>query len=325
MAQVQTVTGPIDSSELGRTLMHEHLLIGFPGWEAVSHEPFDSAEAVRICIDRVGELQALGYSSMVDPCPNDLGRDVAVMVEVAEVTGFNIICATGLYLEAMGGSPHWRMRSMLGDVTGAMTELFVTELNNGVGNTGVKPGIIKVATGPKRMTDLEASIFAAAAAASIQTGIPITTHTDDGRLGDVQQQVLTDAGVAPNRIIIGHSCGTTDFDYHMGLVAGGSYLGFDRFGIPLVSDEERVKSLVAVIAAGAGERIVISHDSVWCWKGNPFPVGFAGPTGELRPTLIDEQIIPKLLDAGVTDEQVHALTHDNPRRYFEGGELGALR
>ena len=110
----------------------------------------------------------------------------------------------------------------------------------------------------------------------------------------------------------------------MDVATRGSYLGFDRFGIPLVSDEDRVKSLAAVIAAGAGDRVVISHDSVWCWKGNPFPADFAGPTGKLGPTLIDEQIIPKLLETGVSEAQIDALTHDNPRRYFEGQPLAEL-
>jgi len=324
MVAVQTVTGPIDSSELGRTLMHEHLVIGFPGWEAVTHERFDRAVAVRTCVDRVAELQALGYSSMVDPCPNDLGRDVELMVEVAESTGFNIICATGLYLERMGGSAHWFLRSRLEDVTPAMTELFLRELSDGVGTTGVRPGVIKVATGPRRMTDYENSVFRAAAAAAQETGVPVTTHTDEGRLGDLQVQVLTEAGLDPHRIIVGHSCGTTDFDYHMDLAGRGSYLGFDRFGIPLVTDEDRVKSLTAVIEAGAGDRVVISHDSVWCWKGNPFPANFGGPTGKLRPTLIDEKIIPRLIDSGVSEQQVHALTHENPRRFFEGQPLGQL-
>jgi phosphotriesterase-related protein len=325
MTTVQTVTGPIGTAELGRTLMHEHLAIGFPGWDAVTTERFDRAEAFRVCVDWVQQLQALGYQSIVDPCPNDLGRDVELMVEVAQATGFNIICATGLYLERLGGSAHWQLRKHQEDLSGPMAELFVSELTDGIGETGVRAGLIKVATGPKRMTHYEASVFAAAAAAAAETGVPITTHTDDGLLGDVQQEVLTGAGVDPHRIIIGHSCGSTDHDYHMGIARGGSYLGFDRFGIQFVSDDARVKSLAAVVAAGAGDRVVISHDSVWCWKGNPFARGVReAMAATMVPTLIDSEIIPKLLDAGVTDEQVHTLTHENPRRYFEGDPLPGL-
>ncbi|MEZ5166710.1 MAG: hypothetical protein R2695_09520 [Acidimicrobiales bacterium] len=278
MAVIQTVTGPIDSADLGRTLMHEHLAIGYPGWEAATNEPFDRSEARRVCVDRVHELQALGYSSMVDPCPNDLGRDVELMVEVAEATGFHIICATGLYKEHEGGHAHWQFRARFEDVRAAMTDLFGGELTDGIGSTGVRPGVIKVGTGTGALTDHETAVFAAAAAAAAATGVPITTHTEDGTLGDVQQRVLTEAGVAPHRLIIGHSCGSTDNDYHRAIATGGSYLGFDRFGIPTVTDDDRAESLARLVRQGAGDRLVVSHDSVWCWKGNPWPVALRRPS-----------------------------------------------
>jgi len=322
---IQTVTGPITSAELGRTLMHEHLAIGYPGWEAATDEPFDRAEAVRVCVDHVESLKDLGYSSMIDPCPNDLGRDIELMVAVAEATGFNIICASGLYKEHEGGHAHWAFRSRFEDVGAVMADLFIAELTDGIGSTGVRPGIIKVGTGLDDLTSHEAAVFAAAASASSATGTPITTHTEDGTLGDRQQAVLTEAGVDAHRIVIGHSCGSTDLDYHLRIANGGSYLGFDRFGIPSVSDDERAASLARLVSAGAGDRIVVSHDSVWCWKGNPWPVALRGRIAEqFVPTRFDTEIIPKLTELGVTDEAIHRLTHDNPRNYFEGAPLPGL-
>lgn len=322
---IQTVTGPISTDDLGRTLMHEHLAIGYPGWEAATDEPFDRAEATRVCIDHVRRLQDLGYSSMVDPCPNDLGRDVELMVAVAEATGFHIICATGLYKEHEGGHAHWEFRARFEDVSAVMADLFVAELTDGIGTTGIRPGIIKVGTGLGDLTTHEASVFAAAARAAAATGVPITTHTEDGTLGDRQQAVLTAAGVPAHRIVIGHSCGTTDTDYHLRIASGGSYLGFDRFGIPSVTDDERAAALTRVIGAGAGDRVVVSHDSVWCWKGNPWPKGLRARIAEtFVPTRFDDEIIPKLRELGVADDAVHRLTHENPRRYFSGEPLAAM-
>jgi phosphotriesterase-related protein len=324
-ATIQTVTGPISVDDLGRTLMHEHLAIGYPGWEAATDEPFDRAEATRVCIDHVRRLQDLGYSSMVDPCPNDLGRDIELMVAVAEATGFHIICATGLYKEHEGGHAHWDFRARFEDISAVMADLFVTELTDGIGTTGVRPGIIKVGTGLGDLTTHEAAVFAAAARAAAATGVPITTHTEDGTLGDRQQAVLTAAGVAAHRIVIGHSCGSTDTDYHLRIAAGGSYLGFDRFGIPSVTDDERSAALARVIDAGAGDRVVVSHDSVWCWKGNPWPEALRARIAEtFVPTRFDDEIIPKLRDLGVADDALHRLTHDNPRRYFAGEPLAAM-
>lgn len=325
MATIQTVTGPIDSADLGRTLMHEHLAIGYPGWESATNEHPDRDAMLRICVDRIAELQDLGYRSLVDPCPSDLGRDPELMVAAAEATGFNIICATGLYHEAEGGHAHWDFRARFEDIVPVMAEVFTRELVDGIGTTGVRPGIIKVATGPHRMSDYERKVFLAAASAAIATDTPITTHTDEGTVGDIQQQLLTEQGLAPNRILIGHSCGTTDTPYHLGIAGKGSYLGFDRFGIPIMDDDDRVEALVRLIAGGAGDRVVASHDSVWCWKGEPWPTKLRPRVAErFVPTLFDHDIIPKLVDAGVEQAAIDRLTHDNPRAYFEGTDLHPL-
>ena len=324
---LQTVTGAIRPDDLGRTLMHEHLLVAYPGSEADTVNPGpDAAERVSRCVDRIEELKSLGFSSMLDPCPSDLGRDVELMAEVAQKTRFQIICATGLYKQSEGSFPYWHMRENFGSTVGAMAEIFIRDIVEGIGGTGVRAGIIKVATGPGEMTDYERGVFEAAAQASNETGVPITTHTDQGTVGDLQQRVLTENGVLPHRIVIGHSCGSSDHGYHMKIARGGSYLGFDRFGLALLHpDEERVASLVKVIAAGAGDRVVVSHDSVWCWRGQPFPPEIeAAATLQWNPTHFSTRIVPQLKDRGVTDQQIDALLIDNPRRFFAGDKLAAL-
>jgi len=96
--KINTVNGPIDSATLGRTLMHEHLVVGLPGWESDTATPApEYRNLVATCVDRVQELKDAAFSSMLDPCPNDLGRDVNLMADVSARTGLNIIFATGLY------------------------------------------------------------------------------------------------------------------------------------------------------------------------------------------------------------------------------------
>jgi len=328
MNAIATVSGETTPAQLGKTLMHEHLVIGYPGFESHTTKPGPNAdEQFKICIDKIQQLQDLGYSSMLDPCPNDLGRDVELAAKVGQHTGFQIICATGLYKHAEGGVPYWHFRAQFAPVVDAMTELFVHELTEGIGETGIKAGIIKVATGTGEITEHERAVLVAAARASVETGAPITTHTDQGMLGDQQQQILIENGVAAHRIIIGHSCGTDDHSYHMGLARAGSYLGFDRFGIELIyPDATRIASLVKLIKAGAGDRVVVSHDSVWCWKGEPFPPELLAnlPEEIFDPTHFSKRIIPQLREAGVTDKEIDQLLVENPRRFFEGEKLATL-
>lgn len=322
MSEIATVTGTTAPEQLGRTLMHEHLMIGYGGWEADSLRPGSSREEMfSRCVDRIEEIKGLGISSLLDPCPNDLGRDVEFMAKVAQKTNFQIICATGLYKEAEGGTAYWKFRSGFGPPVEAMAELFVHELQEGIGKTGIRAGIIKVATGHGGLSDYERWVFEAAALASVETGAPITTHTDNGRFGDEQQAFLTERGVPAHRIVIGHSCGSVDHDYHLGIARRGSYLGFDRFGLEMLQpDTERVKALLRLLQAGFGNQLVVSHDSVWCWRGAPIPdpERFAKMQETWNPTHFLTRIVPQLREGGASEVQIEALLVGNPRRFFAG-------
>ena len=327
MTEIQTVTGTTTPERLGRTLMHEHVVIGYPGYEIDWVRPGPSRkEMLARCVERIEEMKGLGITSMLDPCPADLGRDVEFMAEVAQRTNFQIVCATGLYKEAEGATAYWKFRGNFGPPVDAMAELFIKELTEGVGQTGIRAGIIKLGTGHQTLTQYEQWVFAAAAKAAVETGAPITTHTDGGRFGDDQQAFLLERGVPAHRIVIGHSCGTSDHAYHQKIVDAGSYLGFDRFGLDMLQpDDERVKALLRLIQGGAGNQVVVSHDSVWCWRGMPIP------SNEIReqmekvwnPSHFLTRIAPRLRDGGATDAQIETLLVDNPRRFFAGDPIAA--
>ena len=203
MKTVQTVTGPVASGELGTTLMHEHLMIGWPGWEAEA--PADRAarrEHAKRCVDRMLELRDLGLATFLDPCPIDLGRDVELMAEVAHATGVHIVCATGLYKEDQGAPAYFKFRAQFGDGLKEMTDVFIRELTEGIGETGIRAGVIKVATSAHRITPYEEMVLRAAARAHLETGVPITTHTDEGTMGVEQLEILVGQGVAPQAIVV---------------------------------------------------------------------------------------------------------------------------
>jgi phosphotriesterase-related protein len=317
MQTVQTVTGPRAPGELGVTLMHEHLLVGWPGWEAEA--PLDRAarrDHARRCQERMLELRELGVRALVDPCPIDLGRDVELMVEVAEATGVHIVCATGLYKEDMGAPPYFKFRQQFGDAAKEMTDVFVRELVEGVGSTRIRAGIIKVATGANRITPYEETVLRAAARAHLATGAPITTHTDDGTMGPEQLDILLGEGVAPSAIVVGHSCGSSHLGYHLQMLDRGAYLGFDRFGLELLHpDRERLGALIGLVGLGFERQIVLSHDTVWCWRGRT-PVLPPDVMPDWQPTHLFRKVLPRLREAGVAEEKIRTMLVDNPQRYF---------
>lgn len=316
MSTVNTVLGPRPAANLGITLMHEHLLVGWPGWQAdAAATGVARRDLVKLCIDRMLELKSLGLHTLLDPCPIDLGRDVELMAEVSQATGVDIVCATGLYKEDMGTPAYFRFRAQFSDAVGEMTESFVKELTDGIGDTGIRAGIIKVATGAHRISPYEEMVLRAAARAANTTGARITTHTDEGTMGREQIDIFANEGVDPSRVIVGHCCGSADLRYHLDLLDRGAFIGFDRFGIEVMQpDRVRKAALIGLLGVGCERQIVVSHDSVWCWRGRPAPIGDI--LANWKPTHLFKNIIPALRDAGVPQTKIDAMLIDNPRRFF---------
>jgi len=315
MKSINTVTGTTTAEQLGTTLMHEHLLIGWAGWELDCAAPkFERRAAFKNAVDRLKELKDLGLQSFVDPCPMDIGRDVNFMAEVAEASGVRIVCATGLYKEDLGNTAYFKQRSV-----DEIAEVYSSEISKGIGNTGIKAGIIKCATGKGQVTKYEENCLRAAARAHVRTGAPITTHTEDGTMGREQLDIFASEGVDLQRVIIGHSCGSADLGYHRDMLDRGCFLGFDRFGLDFLHpDKLRLAALIGLLGVGYEKQIVLSHDSVWCWlgRGLDLPPETAKLVENWKPTHVFRNIVPALKRAGVSEEKLRAMLVDNPRRYF---------
>ena len=240
-AIIQTTTGPALAAELGRTLIHEHVLIGMPGWDLDPLAPrFDRDEAMARAIDQMHELADLGVATFVDPCPMDLGRDVDFLAELSQKSGMRIVCTTGAYFEAAGITFTFRHMSVE-----QITEIYVDEIVRGIGETGIRAGAVKIATGAGEVSEYEKKLVTAGARAARETGVPIISHTENATCGHEQIDLVTGEGVAAERLVVGHSDGIDDPEYHRTLAERGAFVGFDRFGISIfMSDEVRIQNVL---------------------------------------------------------------------------------
>ncbi len=324
MATVNTVLGPISTDELGPTLIHEHLIMGMPGWECDALAvPYDREAIARSCVQALEKAKAYGMKTMVDATPIDLGRDVELQKEVSERSGINIICATGLYTEALGKRSYLWFRSQFGDPTTEIYETFMKEITQGIADTGVKAGVIKVATGQGEISPYEERIFRAAAWAQKETGTPIITHTEAGTMGPEQAALLISEGAAPERIVIGHIGGSANLQYHTSVLEKGVYIAFDRLGIEAIQpDALRKACITGLVGIGYAHRIMLSHDysgdpSV-CWLGRrvELPDLAKEVIGHWHYQHVFKNIIPALKEAGVSDDKIDTMMVQNPRRLF---------
>ncbi len=320
MAQLQTVKGPIETSALGPTLMHEHVFV--LSTEIMQNYPEDWGEEdqrVADAVVRLDELKEAGIDTIVDLTVIGLGRYIPRIARIASQTDLNIVVATGVY--TYNDVPHYFHFRGPGTLLGGpeqMVDMFVRDINDGIAGTGVKAAVLKCATDEPGVTPGVERVLRAVAQAHRQTGVPISTHTHAvTRRGLEQQRVFEDEGVDLSRVVIGHSGDTTDVSYLEEVISNGSYIGMDRFGIDVILPfEERVDTVARMCERGHADKMVLSHDAA-CHNDWLDDDVLAQATPRWNYLHITHDVLPALRKRGVTDEQIHQMLVDNPRAVFE--------
>ncbi len=320
MPTVSTVKGRIDTSQLGPTLMHEHIFVLSTEIAQNFPAPWGDEQArISNAVVRLKELKQKGVDSIVDLTVIGLGRYIPRIQLIAESTDINILVATGLY--TYNDVPmYFHMRGPGRPFGGPepMTEMFVNDIEKGIAGTGVKAAILKCATDKQGITRGVERVLRAVAQAHRQTGVPISTHTHAAtRRGLDQQRIFLEEGVDLTRVIIGHSGDTTDIDYLEELIANGSYLGMDRFGVDtFLPFENRVETVARLCERGHASKLVLSHDAA-CFNDWIPEEKVAATFPRWHYLHIHDDVIPALKARGVSDEQLNTMLVANPRKIFE--------
>ncbi|MEU6350685.1 phosphotriesterase-related protein [Streptomyces sp. NPDC047072] len=319
MSSVQTATGPVDSGELGRVLVHEHVFV-LGEEHRQNYEHWDEEERVADAVAKLRELKSLGIDTILDPTVLGLGRYIPRIQRVAEQVDLNIVVATGIYTyNDVPFQFHYTGPGLLFDRPEPMVDLFVKDLTEGIADTGVRAAFLKCAIDQPGLTPGVERVMRAVGRSSVATGAPITVHTDaHGETGLVAQRVLAEEGVDLSRVVIGHSGDSTDVDYLSKLAEAGSFLGMDRFGLDvLLPFEDRIATIVELVRRGFVESITLAHDAAcfidWFTEHERVQ---AAPRWHYRH--ISEDVIPALLAQGLSEDDIDTMLVKNPRRYFEG-------
>ena len=320
MAAVQTYLGPCDPEDLGTTLLHEHVFVrDFELERSLPRTEWDEADAIERAVQGFEALHALGVRTVVDLTVPGLGRDVRPVLAVARRVPITLVASTGFYIKSelpLYYQFHGPGRSI--DDPEPLVELFVRDIETGIGDSGIRAAMLKVVTDVQGVTDDVARVMAAAAIAHRQTGVPITTHSHPAsHNGLVQQDFLRAWGVPLERVIIGHSGDTDDIAYLRALMDSGSTIGLDRFGMEhVLPDERRVATVLELLRLGYGDRMILSHDAAW-FSHVTAPSWRATFAPQWHMLHISRDILPMLREGGATDADLHQLLVVNPSRLLK--------
>ena len=319
--QIETVRGPVPAEKLGTTLIHEHLIVSDPELDRnLPHPEWDEERVAEDARSQLTQLAELGVDTIVDLTVPGLGRDVHRVAQVTMGSPVHIVASTGYYTySSLPPFFHLNGPDRLVPGPDPLIEMFLRDIRDGIAGTQIRAGMLKVASDSLGITDDVARVFAAAAHAHLETGVPITTHSDPKSTGGLEQQrLLADHGVPLNRVVIGHSGDSPELDYLCALAEAGSFIGFDRFGMTHMGrDSDRVATMTKLLDRGYEDQILLSQDAAVFSRMTP-PSWRAATAPDWRLDHLHTTVLPQLRANGMDRRLEHKLLVENPRRLLVG-------
>jgi phosphotriesterase-related protein len=312
MSMINSVLGPLDTKDLGFTLMHEHVIC--QGFVAQNYPELFGDSFMDHIIDGVKTAKNGGVDTIIDATTFDLGRDVSKLAEIARRTNVNIIACTGWWMNV----PEY----IAGISPDLYADLFVREIQQGIAGTGIKAGILKSAADFGGVTAEGEIMLRAVARAHRRTLVPIMLHSyAPEQVAKRQLAILKEEGVNLKRVAVDHVNDTTDFEYLNWLLEQGCYLGMDRYPGLNLSSHARTQTLKQLIDAGWINRLLPSHDLCLVTPLAFYPpevkasIEKGNPYGYLY---VKEVVLRQLKDMGVSQAVLNTLCVNGPRNFFEG-------
>lgn len=299
-------------------LAHEHPLVRSPGvWEQYP-QTVDRNEVHTRLVNEFKQSLDAGITAIVDVTTLDLGREVELVQRAADAAGMRIVHPTGIWLDIPAFfAPRWGPAP---EGTDDIVPLFLADIREGVAGTGIRAGVIKLASesehldGEGNLSAKVARVFRAGAIAGKETGTPVTTHTDGSRAAGLSQiRIFEDVGLAPGQVALGHTT-SSELPYLLEVLERGYFLSMDTFGYLYGDDfQHGVANVAELCNRGWAHRLMLSHDnSAYSAMGPVAPP--AEVSGWLR---IPTEVVPALERLGVKQADIEAVCGGTAKGFFK--------
>ena len=302
---VITVNGKISATSMGTTLIHEHFLVDFIGADKINYNRWETDEVVRKVLPYLLEAKKHGVNTMLDCTPVFLGRDVALQKRLADESGLHILTNTGYY-GAVGNK--YLPAHAFTETQEQIAQRWISEFKNGIENTTIKPGFIKIGVDPGHLSELHQKLVKAAALTHLETGLTICSHTGIAIGAFEEIELLQKMNVHPSAFVWTHAQAELDKTLHIKAAKAGAWVSLD--GIAWGNFEQYVDSIENLKSAGLLNKVLISHDAGWYKPGEKDGGNFTGYKN------IFTELIPLLSKRGFTRKDMQQLLVKNPVQAF---------
>ncbi|HKK74953.1 MAG TPA: hypothetical protein VJ953_07775 [Saprospiraceae bacterium] len=303
---IQTVRGPISTDELGKTLIHEHILVDFIGADSTGYHRWDRAEVVQEVLPYLQKIKDLGFTSLIECTPSYLGRDPQLLKTLSEKSGLQILTNTGYY-----GAQRNKFipEHAFSETAQQLADRWIKEWEEGIEGTGIKPGFIKISVDQDSiLSPMHRKLIRAAAITHRTTGLTIASHTLLAVPAFQQMDILKEEGVAPDAFIWVHAQAEEDLSQHVRAARGGAWISLDNVNADQV--DHYVEMLSNLKENDLLHRVLISHDAGWYSPGEE-------KGGDFRAyTDLNEYLLPALRKADFSEEDIDQMLVHNPAVAF---------
>ncbi len=302
---VMTVMGPLHKYKMGKTLVHEHILVDFIGAAEVSADRYNIEEAFAKALPHLTDIVKLGCKTLIECTPAYLGRDVLLLRKLSEATGLHLITNTGYY----GASrekfipPHAYTISAQ-----QLADIWIKEWKEGIDNTATKPGFIKSGVDTAPLSAMQRKLITASCLTHLSTGLPFAVHTGNGAAALEQYEIIRQLHVSPEAWIWVHAQSEKDTRIHLRLAKAGTWISFD--GLNKDNTKEYLQLLRVMKREHCLHRVLISHDAGW------YNVGSENGGTYSPHTTAFNSFIPMLLTNGFTTGDIEQVFEKNPADAF---------
>lgn len=307
MNPLRTVTGLLDPAEIrGPALAHEHLALDLSRPDDPEALLSADRHAGAVTDEFIAVREEFGLALVIEQTCRGMGRNADALVRISDASGVAVVAATGWYYDS------FHPAEVTGSGVPELTATLVREIEEGLGSSGVRPGLIgEVGSHGDQPSEPETRTLLASAQAAVATGLSLATHAQLGRGGLAQLALLTDAGLPAHRICVGHQDLLDDPGVHRELAAAGAYVAFDTVGKESYqSDRTRLRLLLALIEAGHADRALLSCDIS--------RHGYLRSEGGQGYGHLFRSFLPQVRAAGVDEDLIDLMTRRNPLRFLTG-------